>query len=53
MLKVFFLKHVAIGTQQAVVSKDEAREMDKRRKGERIIVELRSYLRSDSYEGIL
>jgi ABC-type multidrug transport system ATPase subunit len=51
LLFTLFLKYLnPIGTQQAVVSKDEAREMDKRRKGEKIIVELRSYLRSDSYE---
>ncbi|KAJ4765893.1 ABC transporter [Rhynchospora pubera] len=51
LLFTLFLTYLnPIATQQAVVSKDQAQEMDKRRRGEKIIVELRSYLRSDSYE---
>ncbi|KAJ3694173.1 hypothetical protein LUZ60_009653 [Juncus effusus] len=50
LLFTFFLGCLnPIGTQQAVVSKEEVRERDQRRRGEKITVELRAYLRSDSY----
>ncbi|KAJ4837586.1 hypothetical protein Tsubulata_009692 [Turnera subulata] len=34
----------ALGRQQAVVSKEELQERDKRRKGENVVIELREYL---------
>ncbi|CAL4958575.1 unnamed protein product [Urochloa decumbens] len=42
-----------IGNLQAVVSKDEIRHRDSRRKNERVALELRSYLHSNSLSGNL
>ncbi|KAG8635775.1 hypothetical protein MANES_16G064000v8 [Manihot esculenta] len=45
ILFTFFLAHLnPWGRQQAVVSKEELQERDKRRKGEDIVIELREYL---------
>ncbi|GJN05636.1 hypothetical protein PR202_ga23283 [Eleusine coracana subsp. coracana] len=41
-----------IGTLQAVVSKDEVRHRDSRRKNDRVALELRSYLHSNSLNGL-
>lgn len=42
----------ALGRQQAVVSKEELRERERRRKGETSVVELRHYLQhSGSFSG--
>lgn len=44
-LFTFFLAHLnPWGKQQAVVSKEELQERDKRRKGENVVIELREYL---------
>ncbi|KDP32332.1 hypothetical protein JCGZ_13257 [Jatropha curcas] len=44
-LFTFFLAHLnPLGRQQAVVSKEELQERDKRRKGENVVIELREYL---------
>ncbi|XP_020097477.1 ABC transporter G family member 31 [Ananas comosus] len=52
ILFTLFLTYLnPLGRQQAVVSKDEIRQRDQKRKRERIAVELRSYLRSDSLTG--
>jgi hypothetical protein len=41
----------AIGTLQAVVSKDKIRHRDSRKKNDRVALELRSYLHSNSLNG--
>ncbi|KAF2304583.1 hypothetical protein GH714_034054 [Hevea brasiliensis] len=53
ILFTFFLAHLnPWGRQQAVVSKEELQEKEKRRKGENVVIELREYLQhSDSLNG--
>ncbi|XP_021684676.2 ABC transporter G family member 32 isoform X2 [Hevea brasiliensis] len=53
ILFTFFLAHLnPWGRQQAVVSKEELQEKEKRQKGENVVIELREYLQhSDSLNG--
>ncbi|KAM5547799.1 hypothetical protein ABKV19_001989 [Rosa sericea] len=45
LLFTFFLAYLnPLGRQQAVVSKEELEERERRRKGERVVIELRQYL---------
>jgi len=41
-----------LGRQQAVVSKDELQEREKRRKGESVVIELREYLQRSASSGL-
>lgn len=41
---MFFYMRTALGKQQAVVSKEELQERERRRKGETVVVELRHFL---------
>lgn len=46
LLFTFFLAYLnPLGKQQAVVSKEELQERDKRRKGENVVIELREYFK--------
>lgn len=48
-----FLYPSALGKRQAVVSKEELKDKDMRRKSENVVVELRQYLQhSDSVAGL-
>ncbi|XP_015898189.3 ABC transporter G family member 32 [Ziziphus jujuba] len=53
MLFTFFLSYLnPLGKQQAVVSKEELQERERRRKGENVVMELRHYLQhSGSFGG--
>lgn len=43
----------ALGKRQAIVSKEELKDKDMRRKGETVVIELREYLQhSDSVAGL-
>lgn len=43
----------ALGKQQAVVSKEELQERERRRKGQNVVIELRQYLQhSESLNGL-
>ncbi|XP_072965196.1 ABC transporter G family member 31 isoform X1 [Typha angustifolia] len=51
ILFTLFLTYLnPLGKQQAVVSKDEIRQREQKKKGEKIVTELRSYLRSEALE---
>jgi len=41
-----------LGRQQAVVSKDELQEREKRRIGESVVIELREYLQRSASSGL-
>ncbi|KAL2338309.1 hypothetical protein Fmac_012755 [Flemingia macrophylla] len=52
ILFTIFLAYLnPLGRQQAVVSKDELQEREKRRKGESVVIELREYLQRSSSSG--
>jgi hypothetical protein len=44
--------HTALGKQQAVVSKEELQERERRRKGEPTVVELRHYFQNSGSSGM-
>lgn len=53
LAKFHFYYLTAWGKQQAVVSKEELQERDRRRKGEAVVIELREYLQhSGSQNGL-
>ncbi|KAM1283092.1 hypothetical protein ACFX13_026834 [Malus domestica] len=54
MLFTFFLAYLnPLGKRQAVVTKDELQERERRRKGETVVIELRQYLQhSESLNGL-
>ncbi|KAG5097429.1 hypothetical protein JHK82_047283 [Glycine max] len=52
ILFTIFLAYLnPLGRQQAVVSKDELQEREKRRKGESVVIELREYLQRSASSG--
>ncbi|TKY54925.1 ABC transporter G family member 32 [Spatholobus suberectus] len=52
ILFTIFLAYLnPVGRQQAVVSKDELQEREKRRKGESVVIELREYLQRSASSG--